>query len=448
MTNVPLTVITIPQPTANGPLHVGHLSGPYIAGDIAARAARARGQRVIVSTGLDIHQNYVLVRAQKEGADVEEMMTEFRSQITETYAKSAIAYDIFTDPMRGAHDATVADLVSALVSSGRVPLRDFDLKVCSSCDTTLLHCYVAGRCSWCRAGAAGGACEGCGGFTSAQDLIDPRCTKCGGTPKTVTTTLPVLRMEDFRAELTSMWLRAELPTRVRRLIGHHLAEGLPEIPVAMPMDWGIEGTGPLAGLRIDPYTEVALTDLYGIARGIDPAADSIADYQAAWAQADNFWQFCGLDNSFWYALYWPAVFAASGIQRLPLSGIVVNEFYTLDGSKFSTSRNHVIWANEFLAEQDPRIVRLYLAWDRPDRYMSDFTRESFESFRERVAPLLAAESNDEPVKDPLLASQLRRGLAALELPGFDAALAARGLLALLEAGETGTAPLRQALTGE
>ncbi len=40
------SVFTFPQPTVNGPLHVGHLSGPYLAADIAARAARARGEQV------------------------------------------------------------------------------------------------------------------------------------------------------------------------------------------------------------------------------------------------------------------------------------------------------------------------------------------------------------------------------------------------------------------
>ena len=35
----PLTVITVPPPTPNGPLHLGHLSGPFVAADVAARAA-------------------------------------------------------------------------------------------------------------------------------------------------------------------------------------------------------------------------------------------------------------------------------------------------------------------------------------------------------------------------------------------------------------------------
>jgi hypothetical protein len=31
----PVTVIVIPQPTVNGPLHIGHLSGPYLGADVA-----------------------------------------------------------------------------------------------------------------------------------------------------------------------------------------------------------------------------------------------------------------------------------------------------------------------------------------------------------------------------------------------------------------------------
>ncbi|MGH3157122.1 MAG: class I tRNA ligase family protein, partial [Streptosporangiaceae bacterium] len=49
------TVFVIPQPTVNGPLHIGHLSGPYLAGDVAARAARGRGERVLTLAGVDVH---------------------------------------------------------------------------------------------------------------------------------------------------------------------------------------------------------------------------------------------------------------------------------------------------------------------------------------------------------------------------------------------------------
>jgi methionyl-tRNA synthetase len=49
-TTTGVTVVIVPPATANGPLHVGHLSGPYLAADIAARAARARGERVVTTS--------------------------------------------------------------------------------------------------------------------------------------------------------------------------------------------------------------------------------------------------------------------------------------------------------------------------------------------------------------------------------------------------------------
>src|SRR5690349_22770432 len=89
----PVTVITFPQPTVNGRLHLGHLAGPYVAADIAARAARARGERVVVTTGLDVHQNYVLTRAEREGVEVGVMTADFRADIKETYELARIGYD-------------------------------------------------------------------------------------------------------------------------------------------------------------------------------------------------------------------------------------------------------------------------------------------------------------------------------------------------------------------
>ena len=49
-----VTVVVIPQPTVNGPLHIGHLSGPYLAADVASRAARARGERVLPRAGVAV----------------------------------------------------------------------------------------------------------------------------------------------------------------------------------------------------------------------------------------------------------------------------------------------------------------------------------------------------------------------------------------------------------
>jgi methionyl-tRNA synthetase len=443
-----VTVFTYPQPTANGPLHVGHLSGPYLAADIAARAARARGERVVVTTGLDAHQNYVLTRAEREGVEVGVMMADFRADIQDTYQQARIGYDRFSDPLADEHAPIIRGLMNHLVASGATPMREVTLHACADCGRTLHESYLIGLCGTCQAPAAGGACEQCGSFTQVDTMVDPVCGRCGGEPRPFQATVPVLRMEDHRDAMTSAWLRAQFPPAVRDLIGRQLDSDLPEIALAYPTNWGIEGDHALEGLRMGPYTEVALTDLYNIAKAVDPAASDLPGYRAALDRVGSLWHFLGLDNAYWYAIYWQAVWAAAGVNPLPISGLVVNEFYTLDGSKFSTSRNHAVWANELLGKEDPSIVRLFLAWDRPDRYQSDFTWNSFRAFADQVGPLLAGTHEVTQTLDPALAErELARAEAALRPAGFDPALAVRGLLTLLAGGVRETGHLQAALTG-
>ena len=448
MTEPPLTVIVIPQPTANGALHVGHLSGPYLAADVAARAARARGERVLALAGVDVHQNYVLTRAENDGVPAESMIRRYRGEIAEAFTRARIAYDAFLDPQAPDYHRVISAVVAELVRREALPMREVTLYACADCGRTLHHSYVAGRCDVCGAGASGGSCEGCGGFTSAQTLLDPVCDRCGGPPRPFTATVPVLAMERHREALRRLWLRAELPTRVRVLIGHYLDAGLPEVPVAYPTNWGVHGSGPCEGLRLDVYAEVGLSYLYGVARALAPEADGLDALRLAWDQVGQLWHFHGIDNAFYYAIMFPALYEAVGLERAPLAGLVVNEFYTLDGAKFSTSRNHAIWAQDLLAEEDPEVVRLYLAWDRPDRYGSDFTRSSFEAFRDHVRPLLdGAPKTPVDLPAPLVAAERARGERALRLVGFDAALAARSLLSVLATGESDPGPLRAALVG-
>jgi methionyl-tRNA synthetase len=275
------------------------------------------------------------------------------------------------------------------------------------------------------------------------------CACCGGAARSFVASVPVLELEDYRPQLEDVWERAELPRRVRDLIARYSSTEMPAVPLAYPTDWGIEGVAPLAGLRLDAYVEVGLSWLYGVARALDETADTLEACVRAWSQVDALWQFHGIDNTFFFIAFWPALFAAAGLEHVPLRGLVVNEFYTLNGEKFSTSRNHAVWAHEFLASEDARAVRLYLAWDRPDRHPTDFTRESFEAFRDFVGPLLAKAGDGEAAALPqsLLPAERRRGERALELVGFDAALAARSLVNLLAAGARERGPLLTALIG-
>lgn len=448
-----VSVLVIPQPTVNGPLHIGHLSGPYLGADIAARAARARGERLLTLAGVDVHPNYVLTKAELLQQDVDEVVATYRAQILNTYQRARIGYDFFLDPQDAHYRHAIAGMLRELVERGTVPMRETTLHRCSDCRRTLHHSYVVGSCPVCGTGANGTSCEGCGGLTSAQNLRDPSCARCGGRPEPMVVTVPVLPLEDYRERLIAEWLQAEWPTRVRAILHHYQHAPLPDYPLAYPTNWGIECDGPLAGMRVDFPTELGLSYLYGPAAALRPQAGTLADRVAAWDEVSGVWHFNGMDNTFYFTVLYPAILAAAGVPDAKARGATVNELYLLDGQKFSTSRNHALWADEFLEKEDPELVRLYLAWDRPDRLESDFTYAAFRAFCDHVRPLLEAPGRQgearggEQLPPALIPAQLRRAEQALHLSGFDPALATRCLLPVLAAGAGTDSTVFAALLG-
>jgi len=429
-----LTVIVIPQPTVNGPLHIGHLSGPFLAADIAARAARLRGERVLTLAGIDVHPNYVLTKAENLGMDVGEMVTKFRTQITTAFELAGVGYDAFLDPQSEAYRAAIPKILGELVDNGTFPMRDLILHRCADCGRTMHHSYVVGKCANCGSGANGLSCEPCGSFTSAQTLVDASCARCGGTPEPWPVTVPVIPLEEYRDRLVGQWMQAELPGRVRTVLEHYLYVPLPDYPVAYPTNWGIECGGPLAGMRVDFPTELGISYLYGPANALRPEATNLAEWVGAWRDIEDVWHFNGIDNAFYFAILYPAILAAAGISKPSMRGATVNELYLLEGQKFSTSRNHALWADEFLAAEDAELVRLYLSWDRPDRYESNFTDAGYRAFCAWVQPLLAGDGATGALPVELAAAELERAEQALHLVGFDSALAVRCLLNALSTG--------------
>jgi methionyl-tRNA synthetase len=433
-TSAELTLITSPPPTPNGPLHVGHLSGPYLAADVAARAARLRGEAVLVLSGLDVHQNYVVTKAAADERPVADTLRAYGDLIRAGLTRARIGYDVFLDPTDDpAYRDSVAGLLADLVAAKAALVEDTDLLACAGCGRTLHHGYVTGGCPHCGAGSGGGTCERCGGFTTAATLVGARCACCGGEPTPRRVPVPVLRLEDYRDRLLDVWARAELTPRVRDLVEHYLDTGLPDVPLAYPTDWGIPSLGGRGaestsdGQRVDVWAEMGLGYLYAVAREIDPGVRSMDGCVAAWDRIAGIWHFLGIDNAFYYAVLIPALFLAAGLPPGLLRGLEVNEFYRLDGQKFSTSRNHAVWAHEFLDGEDPGLVRLYLCWDRPEPYESDFTVAGYREFRERFAAAVDGPAGG-GCAGRLAESDAARAEHALRLPGFDPALAARCLL--------------------
>lgn len=419
-----MILLTAPAPTPNGPLHLGHLAGPFLSADIALRVARQSGRRVWSICGTDDHQNYA---RQGTGSDLEarERVVKNRSDIRRAFARLKIAFDDFPEPLTDTiYQAQVRDLFSSLVSSDCVRLDRYDLMYCTECRRTLHHAYVEGTCGGCTAPSAGGTCEDCGIFNDTATIVDPRCTNCGQPPEVTSDEVPLLDLERLRPALLTLWATSTHPPAVTGLLRKLLQAPLPCIPLAYPTDWGIPSSSS-SKQRIDFAVELALgyARTVPVGNGLAPSLDTVLE---SWRDVEAIWSFFGTDNVYYYAIIFPAVLLALGIH-LPAWNYVTNYFYELDGRKFSTSRNHAVWVNDLPADADWKLLRLYLAWSSPQHLTTGFSWSALDELRtfvEQQPQILN-------VHKELRGAELARLRHSTSLEGFDLAAAARSLTYLV-----------------
>ena len=67
------TLVTCALPYANGPVHIGHLAGAYIPGDIYVRYLRLRGEDVVFVCGSDEHGVPITIKARAQGVTPQDM---------------------------------------------------------------------------------------------------------------------------------------------------------------------------------------------------------------------------------------------------------------------------------------------------------------------------------------------------------------------------------------
>jgi methionyl-tRNA synthetase len=158
-----------------------------------------------------------------------------------------------------------------------------------------------------------------------------------------------------------------------------LEDGLPDIVLSNPTDWGIPVPIPdFEGQGIYVWFEVA-AGLLAATQELSEKVGLKGGWKPFW-QADDVdvVQFCGFDNGYFYAMLIPALLLAYDPQIRLAKAILLNEFYYLDGAKFSTSRNHAIWCRELLGRAPVDTVRFYLALTGPETEQTNFTLAEYE----------------------------------------------------------------------
>ena len=372
-------LVTATPPTPNVDLHVGHLSGPFLGADIYCQYLRLRGIECAYLTGTDDHQSYTTFKGEQLGWTAAQVADHFGDAMLSTLEAAEIHPDIYVRPRRSElHIPFVQEFFNKLYSSGKLLLKKAPSLFCRKCERYVFEAFVSGKCPHCLSGSGGNACEDCGQPNDCVDLVDPICKTCGSRPEIISLERIYFPLKPYEESLRAYYESANMSPHLRALCERMLAHGLPEIALTHHTNWGIPV--PLSG-----FEDQRLYVWFEMAPGFLAATQELTEKLRRCTGWTDYWkndessivQFFGFDNGYFFAVLFPALLLAYDPDIKPAGSFVTNEFYRLDGLKFSTSRNHAIWGRELLGESTPDAVRFYAAYTNPEREQSNFTREDF-----------------------------------------------------------------------
>ena len=371
-------LVLAPPPTPNGDLHLGHLSGPYLRADIYARYSRMLGNQTYYLCGIDEHQSYVALKGRQIGVCPQQTADRFAAEIEQTLSAANIQIDWMARPSRLAHHGPLVEkLFNQLRLEGRIVERDGPCLFCEVCQMYLFEAYVRGLCPHCDAPSGGNSCEACGRPNDCGNLRNPVCNICGAMASTQNVTRFFFPLSPYKKQLEQYFNTATMSSNVRALGEQMIKEGLPEIAVTHPASWGLSAPGG-SGQKIYVWFEMA-AGLLAATQALSESTDGPAGWERFWKSTDvEIVKFLGFDNTFFYSLFFSAIFQAWDREIHLPQVLLANEFYRLDGLKFSTSRNHAIWGRELLHDQNVDLVRFYLAHTGPETEQTSFTISEYE----------------------------------------------------------------------
>ncbi|WP_448317491.1 class I tRNA ligase family protein [Streptomyces sp. CO7] len=374
----PVFVFSTP-PTPNGDLHLGHLSGPYLGADVFVRAQRMQGTNAWHLTGSDDYQSYVVAAARAEGNEPAVTAAHYSAEIAATLALMDIRPDQYTvtdaDP---AYRDGLRDFFSRVVADGTVKVTESEALLDADSGRYLYEVDVKGRCPACGSGTGGNICEECGEPNVVTDLVDPVSAGSTRPPRRGTVARWTLPLHEFADATAAHHRLGRVPARLRELAARLFARPSLDIPVSHPSSWGV----PPAETDVDGQVIWVWPEMsYGFLHGIQELGRRLGeDWRAARPEQD--WKivhFFGYDNSFYHAVLYPALYRLAFPRWTPDIDYHVNEFYLLEGAKFSTSRRHAIWGKEILNPDTVDAVRYFLSSTRPEGSRTDFRRAAYEA---------------------------------------------------------------------
>ncbi|WP_017597154.1 methionine--tRNA ligase [Nocardiopsis lucentensis] len=438
-------------PYANGPRHIGHVSGFGVPSDVFSRFQRMSGNNVLMVSGTDEHGTPIQVLADQEGVSARELADRYNRIIAEDLVALGLSYDLFTRTSTGNHYSVAQQLFTTLYENGYVFTHTTKGAISPSTGRTLPDRYIEGTCPICGYdGARGDQCDNCGNQLDPIDLIGPRSRINGETPEFVDTEHFMLDLPAF-ADILTTWLKGKegdwRPNVLKFSL--NLVEDLQPRAVTRDLNWGVpiplEGWSDNANKRLYVWFDAVIGYLSASIEWARRIGEPDA-WRAWWQNEDaRSYYFMGKDNIVFHSVIWPAILLGAsgegdrggdagglGSFNLPTE-VVSSEFLTMEGRKFSSSRRVVIYVRDFLERYSADALRYYIMAAGPETQDTDFTWSEF--VRRNNDELVAAWGNLVNRSISMAAKNLGEIPAAGELTDEDQRVLAESRAAFAAVGE-------------
>ncbi len=376
---------------ANGPIHLGHISGAYLPADIYVRYLKGKGNDVAFVCGSDEHGAAITLQAKKDGISPQEIVDKYHEINKKAFEDFGINFSIYHRTSDELHHQTAQEFFRNLEMKGVFDKKTSEQFYDEENNQFLADRYISGECPKCNAEEAyGDQCEKCGSTLSPDELMNPKSTLSGSIPIKKETSHWYLPMQDHEKWLKN-WIENgklngenhhNIKTWRSQVIGQcksWIDGGLQARAMTRDLDWGVkvpvkDAEGKVLYVWLDaPIGYISATKQW--------AKDNGKNWKDYWkSEETNLIHFIGKDNIVFHCIIFPIILKAHGDYVLP-TNVPANAFLNLEGEKLSTSRNWAIWLHEYLEEFKGQedSLRYALCATAPESKDTDFTWIDFQA---------------------------------------------------------------------
>ncbi|WP_090098315.1 class I tRNA ligase family protein [Chitinophaga sp. CF118] len=369
-------MLIIPSPpTPNGGLHLGHLAGPYLRSDLYKRFLQVRNSDVKMIFGIDAFDLYMAFDAKAKGKEEVALINENYDKIKTDLSDADIAVDDLINPLDYTKELEdIADTFYSLVSGHTRHLKKISYVIRNPGEPAVLPPMIQSTCLICQSSMSGNVCEGCGGTFNIFDLKE--CTIDSELLLPAEEDCICLEIDGWDDILTSTLSSQPIVKKVWEGVSDYY-KGLKYINLLHRYDWGIKVKYEGIYYKLNTYANrFILNQIYGARYQTLTNSDSNPYSRGTDVKIVSFFGKDNILSNLFNKFHFVQALSEFKMEDL----FIVNDFYLLEGKKFSTSRNHKITCKELMTSYGVGSdeIRFYLTLTSPSNNETNFTKQGFE----------------------------------------------------------------------